>query len=208
MKTSTWWWIVGIIVIIGLIIIAYTSFWSSAVPAQPAVNGTSTTSPSNWPVYSDQTHGFSIQYPPDFTVNSTSYIYTGRGPGKDISGVSFTIPARMTTGTNLSTDTRLSVEWTNGTSCTAANFLENGTHQPSPTDTVYTYDVASATDAAAGNRYEETVFVLPDCKAVRYFIHYGAIENYDASTTKAFDRAQLMQLFESMRRSFVEDVKG
>jgi len=61
-------------------------------------------------VYLDNTTGFSIRYPADYSVNS-SYKYQALGLGNDINGVKFTIPASLVTGTNLSSnDTGVSVE--------------------------------------------------------------------------------------------------
>src|SRR3989344_7177977 len=58
--------------------------------------------------YASSTLGISLKYPRDFTVDST-YAYTGF-PKKPILGVKFTIPGSMATGTNLSSDTGISVE--------------------------------------------------------------------------------------------------
>ncbi len=160
-----------------------------------------------WSIYSEVTNKFSIQYPPDFSVTN-DYTYTLLGPGREIHGVAFTVPPSMTAGTNLSSDTKISVEYLNDATCTAASFLDNGQPLPSPTDSVYSFDVKTTTGAAAGNRYEEIVYALSDCKAIRYFIHYGVIENYDPGAVREFDRAQLQNIFDSIRKSFIEDRRG
>jgi hypothetical protein len=70
------------------------------------------------------------------------------------------------------------------------------------------YSVASSTGAAAGNRYDETVYALPGtnpCIAVRYFIHYGVIENYPAGTVRAFDEAALRSEFDAIRRTLINN---
>ena len=67
-----------------------------------------------------------------------------------------------------------------------------------------TYSVASSTGAAAGNRYEETVYALPGtnhCIAVRYFIHYGVIENYPVGLVREFDKKSLLKEFDTIRRT-------
>ncbi len=61
-----------------------------------------------------------------------------------------------------------------------------------------------ATGAGAGNRYEETVYATPSmssCVAVRYFIHYVAIENFPDDTVKAFDQEALLNQFDQIRRT-------
>ena len=65
------------------------------------------------------------------------------------------------------------------------------------------YTVATSSDAGAGNRYKTTVFVVDatsPCIAVRYFIHYSAIENFDPSSgVKPFDRRRLLAAFDAIR---------
>ncbi len=153
--------------------------------------------------YASSTQGFSLHYPMGYVVDDT-YHYQNLGPGKDISGVKFTIPERMATGTNLSDDTYLSVEQIPQTQqCTAEIFLDQARAQ-TITDGDMTYSVASSTGAAAGNRYEETVYALPGrnhCIAVRYFIHYGVIENYPAGLVREFDKEALLKEFDTIRRT-------
>jgi membrane-bound inhibitor of C-type lysozyme len=162
--------------------------------------------PGNLPkVYESGSEGFSIRYPADYTLDD-SYTYQALGPGKDIGGVKFTIPEKLTNGTNLSSDTYLSVEEIpDTTSCSANLFLPKGSGTPvSITDNGTTYSVASSTGAAAGNRYEETVYAFPGtnpCIAVRYFIHYGVIENYPTGSVTEFDEAALKSQFDAIRKT-------
>jgi membrane-bound inhibitor of C-type lysozyme len=156
-------------------------------------------------VYADRLGSFSIRYPADYGVD-TAYKYQALGPGKEISGVKFIIPSSMATGTNLSSfDTGVSVETIPATEdCNAGLFLESKTNVQTVVENGSDYSFASTTDAAAGNRYEESVWALPGtnpCLAVRYFIHYGAIENYAPGLAQEFDRAALINQFEKMRRS-------
>ena len=63
-----------------------------------------------------------------------------------------------------------------------------------------------STGAAAGNRYEETVYTLPGtnpCIAVRYFIHYGVFQNYPAGTVREFDQQALLASFDAIRHTLV-----
>jgi hypothetical protein len=81
-----------------------------------------------------------------------------------------------------------------------------GTHATSTlvTDNDVTYSFASSSDAAAGNRYEESVYALPGsepCLAIRTFIHYGVFENYASGTVRVFDRESLNKTFALIRNS-------
>lgn len=157
-------------------------------------------------VYQNGPDGFSLRYPVGYTVDE-SYHYQSLGPGHDISGIKFTIPASMATGTNLGSDTYVSVEEIPHTqSCSALLFLSSGATVKNTTDAGTTYSVASVSDAGAGNRYEETVYALPGtnpCIGVRYFVHYSVIDNYPPGTVKQFDSATLLKQFDSIRRALI-----
>ena len=156
------------------------------------------------------TSTFAITYPADYTVDA-SYIYDQVNPKKPISGVKFTIPGSMATGTNLSSDTYLSVEWLpRAKKCTGDIYLAANVRPRTETLASTTYSVASSTGAAAGNIYDETVYALPDsspCIAVRYFIHSGNIANYPAAgepgAVREFDRAALIAAFDTIRASLM-----
>jgi hypothetical protein len=153
-------------------------------------------------LFHDARLGFAIAYPPHWAVNS-SYKYEALGPGKAISGVSFTIPAASAAGTNLASDTRLSVEHLAG-ACVANRFLDAAQNAQTVTDGNRTYSMASSSEGAAGNLYEETVYALPGtspCIAIRYFIHSTNIGAYDPGTVKEFDKDALIKTFGRMRRS-------
>ena len=152
------------------------------------------------------TPAFTIKYPKAYTLNST-YAYTAFGPKKPISGVQFVIPATMATGTNLSSDTGVSVEWLpNARNCTGDIFVEANVKAHSFNDNGVQYSVATTTGAAAGNLYEEQVYALvgsKPCTAVRYFIHSSQIANYPPGTVSAFDESALLQQFDKIRQSLV-----
>jgi len=154
--------------------------------------------------YENGTKGFSIRYPSGFVVNDP-YTYQELGPGKDIGGVKFTIPTSLASGTNLAADTYVSVEQIPQIrTCSASLFLDQGPKATSMDDDGITYSVASSTGAAAGNRYEEIVYAMPDtnpCIAVRYFIHYGAFQNFEPGTVEEFDEQALLSMFDSIRRT-------
>ena len=130
------------------------------------------------------------------------------GPGKDIAGVKFTIATSTAAGTNLGSDTYVSVEQIPSAQTCSANLFFDASAPPaaSITDAGTDYSVASSTGAGAGNRYEEWVYAIPGtspCIAVRYFIHYGVLENYPAGTITQFDHAALVSQFDTIRRTLV-----
>jgi membrane-bound inhibitor of C-type lysozyme len=157
-------------------------------------------------VYQNGTDGFSLRYPAGYVVDE-SYQYQELGPDKTINGIKFTIPESMATGTNLAGDSYVSVEeisQTQSQSCTADLFLDHAPASVSMDDGGMTYSVASTTGAGAGNRYEETVYALPGtnpCIAVRYFIHYGVLENYPPGVVTQFNEQAILSQFDQIRRS-------
>jgi hypothetical protein len=203
--------LVGLTVVMGGV--WYWSMYQSddVVPVPTATQPTTEVPATG--VYKDAVLGFSITLPTALssTTNDalyrveTSYTYTAMGPGKSISGVTFTIPRVMTVGTNLGTDSYLSVEHLEkGKICDAAAFLD--AESQTIREGTRAYSFASSSEAAAGNRYEEYVYALPasnPCIAVRYFVHYGAIQNYDASTTKEFNRTKLFADFDAIRKTLI-----
>jgi len=161
-------------------------------------------------VYANGGDGFSIRLPNDYAIDE-SYRYQEFGPGKDISGIKFTIPTFVATGTNLGSDTYLSVEEIPQANpptgeCSAAFFLDQKVATSIIVEGDTTYSVATSTGAGAGNRYEETVYALPNtnpCVAVRYFVHYSVFENYPAGAVREFDRQALLAQFDAIRRTLV-----
>jgi len=151
--------------------------------------------------------GFSIPPPAGYAIDE-SYTYQALGPGKDIKGIKFTIPASLRAGTNLSSDSYISVETIPGAinSCSAEIYLGNPKSAGFTDENGHRFSVATSSDVAAGNRYDETVYATPftnGCLAVRYFIHYGAIENYPAGTIKQFDEQALLNQFDKIRHTLV-----
>lgn len=162
---------------------------------------------ADFETFASATHGFSIRYPKGWTVNP-NYRDESWGPGHEITGVSFTIPKSMTTGTNLADDTRLAVETLpDASTCTADQFLPGTGSVASPvTDDGTEYSVATFSDAGAGNIFDQTVYALSGtspCLGVVYVIHSSNIGNFDPGAVTAFDRAKLTAEFDTIRRSLV-----
>lgn len=157
-------------------------------------------------VYESDLYRFKINLPEDFIIDE-DYKYESV-PSRVFPGVKFTVPERLHKGTNLSSDSYVSVEKLSYDSmvCTASSFLDSS--EPKKPIKVNGQDFTGAysISAGAGNRYEETVYttqVTDGCLAVRYFIHYGVIQNYPEGSVKEFDKDALIKLFDSIRETLV-----
>jgi hypothetical protein len=200
-----------ILIILTLIIVVLKPFKSLTLGTSVAT----TTSPINVsPVETDALTGtytnastsYTLKYPAGYKIEER-YVYQSLGPGKDIVGTKFIVPSSRATSTNLSLDSYISVESIPQTAtCTPALFFDDEVTAQAMTENGINYLVASSTGAAAGNRYEETIYVLgaaPSCVAVRYFIHYGVIENYPEGSVSEFDKGALLKEFDQIRKSLV-----
>ncbi len=156
-------------------------------------------------IYATSTLGFSLRTPQGYTP--AAYTYQALGPGKDINGVKFTIPASAATGTNLSADSYISVEeLPNSSTCLASEFLGAGVKASTFSDAGVDYSAATSSDAGAGNLYDEAVFSIPGsnpCTAVRYYIHSNQFANYPAGTVTQFNEASVLNEFDAIRRTLV-----
>ncbi len=154
--------------------------------------------------YSNSKYKFSLTLPAGYTIEE-NYIHQ-ISPTRNIDGVKFTIPRAISNDNNLGSDTAISIESIpNTTFCTAELFTDYPEQKP---DTIIengtTYSLITSSDAGAGNRYEESIYAIEGsnpCFAVRYFIHYSAIENYPEGTVKGFNKQSLLDEFNSIRRS-------
>jgi membrane-bound inhibitor of C-type lysozyme len=156
-------------------------------------------------IYTDPNGKFSLRFPEGYQTD-TSYKYT-INPEMVIDGVKFTIPSALARGTNLSSDSYISVESIPKTRrCMATLFYFSPLPSTEITDGDITYDVASSTGAGAGNRYEEIIYAFPytnPCMSIRYFIHYMVFENYLTGTVKEFNKTSLLQEFDKIRSTFI-----
>ncbi|MDO8518105.1 MAG: hypothetical protein Q7S26_02335 [bacterium] len=150
--------------------------------------------------------GFSIVYPANYMVDA-AYAYDQFGPKKLINGVKFTIPASMATGTNLGTDSYLSVEsLPHAKNCTGDIYLLADVKAQTIPENSVQYSVATNSGAGAGNMYEETVYAIEGsvpCTAVRYSVHSSSIDNYPVGTVREFDRMALLAAFDTIRQSLI-----
>ncbi len=195
----------AVVIIIGALVWFFTPVKNLFHRATPAPQTQTTTEPEVQN-YTNDVIGVSVKYPTGFTLNPT-WQNTSVVPTKPISGIQFTIPASMATGTNLAEDTYVSIEQLpRAKSCTGDIFMAQTVKPHDMVDNGVTYSVASSTDAAVGNRYEETVWAIKGsspCTAVRYHVHYGAYENYPPGTIVEFNKTALLNAFDQVRRSVV-----
>jgi hypothetical protein len=192
-----------------LFVLANIFGWSLGREQRPAVKPLPTPTITQWPVYTSSQLGFTIRHPSSFSVNP-DYIYAAMGPGRDVSGASFNIDPTLALGTNLSTDSYVSVErLVTSTACSPALFMDSAQSTSTLEEGGVTYQVAHGGGAGAGNYYDETVYVLPGapCMAIRYFIHSTSIGNYEPGTIREFDRGSLVDLFDQIRRSYRQVVQ-
>ncbi|MSR70474.1 hypothetical protein EXS62_00295 [Candidatus Kaiserbacteria bacterium] len=209
MTKSTWAVIVVVVLMIGVgLAVVYRAPLSQLFsPGQDATPAHETPPITQAQTYSTST--YAVQYPSEYLLNE-EYAYDQFGPKKLIHGISLTIPANVATGTNLSADTRISVEQLpRAKKCTGDIFIPDNVAARTITEGGTDYSLATTSGAAAGNRYEETVFALATsspCTAVRYFVHYAAIENFPQGAVREFDRTALLNGFDTIRRTLV--IKG
>jgi len=199
---TTGWAIAAIAVLIALVALFYL-LYERKEGVLELQEESATSSASS--LYTSSAYGFTLRHPSGFSVRE-SYRYLGFGEERGIHGVSFTIPAALREGSNLSADTYLSVERIAATTtCDAALFLPNlAASSTRISEAGAIYSVASTSEGAAGNRYDELVYALASsspCTAVRYFIHSTAFENYPSGQVRRYDHAGLLRLFDSIRRS-------
>ena len=110
----------------------------------------------------------------------------------------------MTGGTNLASDSGISVETLpRASKCSADIYLLANVKAQAFTDGATTYSVASSSDTVDGETIEETVFAFPSsspCLAVRYYLHSGDADT-SATGTRPFDRTAVLAAFDKIRRS-------
>ncbi len=151
--------------------------------------------------YASSTLAYSFEYPSDFVLDE-SYAYPF-SDSKTIPGVA--VAVGNVAGTNLSADTKVSVEQLpRAAVCTADIFVIDNVTASQVTDNGTTYSLATTSGAGAGNVYEEMVYALPGsvpCTAVRYQIHSTNVANYEPGAVTEFNRAMLLADFDAIRRS-------
>ena len=195
------WILLIILALIVAITYSYNIFVNNKAPETSNLNGY---------FYSD-TKGFALRYPDNFRINE-SYFYTILKQGEEdkmIEGVKFSIPFEVATGTNLSSDSYISVEKIpNPINKCDANFFLNDDSKLIQVVTIdgREFSVASSTGAGAGNRYEETIFATKaesSCIGVRYFIHSTVFENYPDGSINKFNKDELIDTFNKIRDSLI-----
>ncbi len=191
-----------------LIFTTYLIFWF-ARHEKSSLGTSSISSEHTLTTYSDPGWGFSLQVPADYQFDNL-YRYTLL-PGKEIEGISFSVPSVFTVGTNLSLDSKISIEIFPGIfTCSTTVFFSGTTTETLVNENGVDYFVSHRKGAAAGNIYEETVYALSDqtpCVGVRYFIHSSNIQNYEPGTRQEFNREHLLKEFDAIRHSLILPVQ-
>ncbi len=200
-------YVIGVIALILLgAIVAYIAFLPSPELSANPEGDAGDIFVASTSTYSSPAYGFSIVYPNSYRVDD-GYAYEAFGPEKLIHGVKFEVPLSTATGTNLSSDTGLSIETLpRAKKCTGDIFLMQDVRPETRDEGGVSYSVATSSEGAAGNVYEEAVYAIPEsspCIAVRYFIHSSRIENYPEGALREFNRSALLAEFDEMRRSLV-----
>jgi hypothetical protein len=180
---------------------AFSGLFSSRTPEPVA---TTTPEVVVRSTYASTTLGITVRYPREFRLDDQfDYPFSDTKTIPDM--VRFLVPEATATGTNLSADSYVSVEQLpRATDCSGDIFVRDNVSATTMADGGVTYSLATTSDAAAGSRYEEMVYALPDstpCTAVRYFIHSTELANYPEGSVRAFDRAALLAEFDEIRRS-------
>lgn len=157
-------------------------------------------------VYMSNTYGFKINLPEDFTVIE-DYIYQST-PARSFSGIKFAVPERIYKGTNLSSDSYISIERIPEYSevCVAGAFLDSSETTGVTEVNGKSFTGAYSIGAGAGNIYHEVVYATQigvDCFGVRYFIHYGVFQNYEPGSVTEFNKDELISLFDRIRKTII-----
>jgi hypothetical protein len=157
--------------------------------------------PAGWKTFRDPS--FAISYPADYSLDETLVAEVGKGSHD----FHFNVPERVFKGTNLSGDSKLSVEILHDShGCTPDQFLDGVTGYSVERQGALVFNVAKSGDAGAGNFYENDVYAVANskpCIAVRYLIHSHNIMNYDPGSVRPFDAAGLAREFDAIRQSLV-----
>lgn len=159
---------------------------------------------ADWKMFSN--NSFLIKYPKDF---STKIDHIEYGLDTELKGVTFTIPATLTSGTNLSKDSAvIIVENPYLSESCSAEQLATAMNIPTQSSFVAigntNYTIAKGGDAGAGNFYEHIYIAIPGdiCRGAVLFIHSTNIGNYDPGTIKEFDKSALLSIFATMAASY------
>lgn len=170
----------------------------------PWMNATTTENETS-AVYESVSGRFSVSHSSDLTVATTI------ANDQFGSSVSFLFPASLISGTNLSADSRISIEEKTTTDCLPTSFIAQpmigDDDDAIKTETVSgkTYSTFGFSDAAAGNRYDTSIYSIAkggQCYGLQLFLHSTNIGNYDPGTVREFDNAKVQAYFREILEGF------
>jgi hypothetical protein len=190
---------IGVIIFVVVAVAAYYAWQAlgtSIVPTPPP--------PPPAPIANTYaTSTFSVSYPGSYLLDE-NYAYEGF-PNKPVAGVKFSVPLSATEGTNLGSDSGVSIEsLPRAQNCTGDIYVVPNVKAVALTVGSTTYSTATSSSGAAGNLYEEQVFAISGskpCTAVRYTIHSSNLGNFEEGSVAEFDRGVLLREFDSIRDS-------
>lgn len=155
-------------------------------------------------IYHNDDPEFTLRYPTGWEISETNNALGGLSTSTNIEAV-FTVDPLLVSDTNLGDGTGLWIVSVADTEkCTPAEFLQNVTAQSIETIDGVKYMVAKSVEAAAGNKFELTLYVEQEafeCLATVEFIHSNEISNYDPGTVTGYDEADLRESFAAIRNS-------
>ncbi|MBX4199102.1 hypothetical protein KW800_02385 [Candidatus Parcubacteria bacterium] len=175
------------------------------------VTNTDTGNVKGWQVYTDPTGTVSIKHPTEAEIKTppTGLTQEWRVDATTPKGtllVDIRIPKSYMPGTNFS-----EARFTVGRSADAAEIKncavvhDNFTDKSTVTISGYQFTKFNQSDAAAGNRYDSTVYhgiFDGDCYAIEYTIHSTNIGNYPPELgVKEFDKGKIEDTLEQMAES-------
>lgn len=170
----------------------------------PWMNATTTENEAS-ALYESVSGRFSVSYSDDLTPATSS-------PRNDQfgDGIAFIFPESLTQGTNLSADSRISIEEKTAAECLPTSFVAQpmiGDDDAIKTETIgsNTYSTFGFSDAGAGNRYDTSIYSVAkggQCYGIQLFLHSTNIGNYDPGTVTEFDSAKAQSYFREILEGF------
>jgi hypothetical protein len=216
-------WVIAALILMVLAFYVGTHFSTAQTPAPVVATTTPSVvvegaayyaNPSEWQTYTNNTGGYSIEYPTDFdTVEPTSVAPTtdwmanniAQAPG--IKSFTLTIPAAFEPQTNF-VDATLTIGYSQNTKAIANCLIaQNGeATSTSQTNTNATFATFTLSNAGAGQLYDTTSYRTTHagaCYAVEYTIHSTELGNFPASyNMQAFDEQQVQTVLNTIVGTF------
>jgi hypothetical protein len=183
---------------------------NNASSSQQVIDNTNNTPiPSSTTTYNNVTQGITFNYPSNFTLNdkfTSGDSWSGFSTSTGVKVVEVKSPSDYIRGTNFR-DATFDVGYsTNSSDIKNCYVVQNMTSSGNTGINGATYNKFTLSDAAAGNRYDSTIYRTVHnnrCYSLEYTIHYSNIQNYDPSmNVKEFDENAVKTTLENIVESF------